>query len=79
MDDLRKALEQLVREMVDEPATVTVEMNEVGTCSVFEIAVGDADRGKVIGKGGRTIDALRVIIDNACRRVGRRSVVEVVG
>ena len=53
----------LVRELVDEPDVVSVR-EEVGSGGerVFRVVVADADRGKVIGRSGRVVRALRTVI-----------------
>jgi uncharacterized protein len=64
---------------VDEPDKVRVEQVEEddGTI-VFELAVADDDYGKVIGKGGRTANALRTVVKAAAARKGRRVLVDIV-
>ena len=76
MEDL---LEYLARSLVDRPDEVTVEAFEEddGTL-VLELRVGDDDTGKVIGRGGRTVAALRTVIKAAAVRDGHRVLVDVV-
>jgi predicted RNA-binding protein YlqC (UPF0109 family) len=53
----------LVRELVDEPEAVSVtEELGAGGERVFRVVVADADRGKVIGRSGRVVRALRTVI-----------------
>lgn len=51
----------LVKNLVDHPDQVRVVIHEGAKTYVIEIRVGDADIAKVIGKKGRTIQALRTI------------------
>jgi predicted RNA-binding protein YlqC (UPF0109 family) len=69
----------LVRSLVDHPDEVTVESFEEddGTL-VFELRVGEDDVGKVIGRSGRTVNALRTVVRAAAVREGRRVLVDVV-
>jgi hypothetical protein len=76
VDDL---LEYLARSLVDSPDEVSVDSFEEddGTL-VLELHVGDDDAGKVIGRGGRTVAALRTVIKAAAARDGQRVLVDVV-
>jgi predicted RNA-binding protein YlqC (UPF0109 family) len=76
---VEEVLEYLVRALVDEPDQVSVERFEEddGTL-VLEVHVGDGDAGKVIGRGGRTVGALRAVMKACSVRHGRRVLVDVV-
>ena len=76
MNDL---VEFLARALVDDPDAVTVESFEEddGTL-VYEVTVAEDDAGKVIGRGGRTINALRAVVRAAAVRDGRRVLVDIV-
>ena len=78
-DAARALLVELARALVDEPERVAVEQfeEEDGTV-VLELAVADADYGKVIGRGGRTANALRTVVKAAAVRDGRRVLVDIV-
>jgi predicted RNA-binding protein YlqC (UPF0109 family) len=69
----------LARALVDEPEQVSVESFEEddGTV-VLELHVADGDAGKVIGRGGRTVAALRTVIKASSVKQGRRVLVDVV-
>ena len=72
-------LEYLARSLVDDPEAVEVESFEEddGTV-VLELAVGEDDYGKVIGKGGRTANALRTVVKAAAVKEGCRVLVDIV-
>ena len=72
-------LEYLARSLVDDPAAVEVESFEEddGTV-VLELAVGEDDYGKVIGRGGRTANALRNVVKAAAVREDRTVLVDIV-
>jgi len=76
VDDL---LAYLARSLVDRPDEVSVDSfeEEDGTV-VLELHVGEDDTGKVIGRGGRTVAALRTVVKAAAVRQGRRVLVDVV-
>jgi predicted RNA-binding protein YlqC (UPF0109 family) len=69
----------LARGLVDDPDEVVVDSfeEEDGTI-VLELTVGDGDAGKVIGRGGRTIAALRTVVRASSVRENRRVLVDVV-
>ena len=76
---MRELLEYLARGLVDEPDKVRVEeVEEDDGTIVFELSVADDDYGKVIGKGGRTANALRTVVKAAAARNGRRVLVDIV-
>jgi predicted RNA-binding protein YlqC (UPF0109 family) len=76
---MKDLLEELARRLVDEPQEVSVEQFEEddGTV-VLELAVADDDYGKVIGRGGRTANALRTVVKAAAVRENRRVLVDIV-
>ncbi len=76
---MKELLEYLARSLVDDPAAVTVEefAEDDGTI-VLELAVGEDDYGKVIGRGGRTANALRTVLKAAAVKEQRRVLVDIV-
>ncbi len=77
MDRLQNLLVLLVRPIVDEPDRVEVEASESDTRVELELRVAPDDIGKVIGRGGRTIRAIRTVVKAASVKVGKRVNVEV--
>lgn len=75
----RLLLEYLAEGLVDEPEDVSVERFEEddGTI-VLELCVADGDYGKVIGRGGRTAQALRTVVKAAATGTGRRVLIDIV-
>ena len=76
---MKDLVEYLTRSLVDHPDEVSVDSFEEddGTL-VFEVHLNEDDVGKVIGRSGRTINALRTVIRAASVREGRRVLVDVV-
>ena len=76
MDDL---LAYLARALVDQPDQVSVvAYDEEDGSLVLELHVAEDDVGKVIGRNGRTINALRIVVRASSARLGRRVLVDVV-
>jgi uncharacterized protein len=76
---VRELLVYLAQQLVDEPDKVEVEQFEEddGTL-VLELSVADDDYGQVIGRGGRTAQALRTLIKAAAVKDNRRVLVDIV-
>ena len=76
---MKELLEYLARQLVDEPDEVEVEQfDEDDGTVVLELAVAGDDYGKIIGKGGRTANALRTVVKAAAVKEGRRVLVDIV-
>jgi uncharacterized protein len=76
---VRELLVYLAQQLVDEPAKVEVEQfDEDDGTLVLELSVADDDYGKVIGRGGRTAQALRTVIKAAAVKDNRRVLVDIV-
>ena len=76
---MRELLEYLARALVDQPDRVRVEeFEEDDGTIVLELSVGDDDYGKVIGRGGRTAQALRTLVKAAAVKDNRRVLVDIV-
>jgi predicted RNA-binding protein YlqC (UPF0109 family) len=72
-------LADVARLLVDEPDEVSVEaFEEDDQTVVLELSVAEGDVGKVIGRQGRTIGALRTVVRASARGDGRRILVDVV-
>jgi predicted RNA-binding protein YlqC (UPF0109 family) len=76
---MKDLVEFLARALVDSPDDVSVETFEEddGTV-VYEVRVAEDDVGKVIGRSGRTVNAVRAVVRAAAVREGRRVLVDVV-
>ena len=75
---VKELLELMARALVDRPDDVAVSELEEGDETVLELHVDPDDVGKVIGKEGRTVRALRTVVDAAGEKLGRRYEVEVI-
>ena len=63
-------LDYLVRELVDDPDAVRVEQVDDDRGVLLTLRVAQDDMGKVIGRGGRTARALRIVMKAAGMRAG---------
>lgn len=75
---MRETIEMVVKALVDDPEAVDVrEVEREGTTRI-EIRVAQPDMGKVIGKQGRTVRALRSLVYAAGVKHHRRFMLDVV-
>ena len=65
----------LASQLTDYPDAVRVTVQE-GAQTLYELRVAAEDQGRVIGREGRTIQALRVLVGAAAKRNGGRATVE---
>ena len=76
---MRELLVFLARALVDDPEAVVVEeFEEDDGTLVLELSVADDDYGQVIGRGGRTAQALRAVIKAAAVKDNKRVLVDIV-
>jgi predicted RNA-binding protein YlqC (UPF0109 family) len=75
MKDLVKSIAQA---LVDHPEQVTVNEIEGNQTSVLELKVAKDDLGKIIGKQGRTAQAIRTLLSAASAKLKKRSVLEII-
>ena len=59
---MQSLIETVVKMLVDKPDEVNVQAVESDQTIIYELTVGDGDYGKVIGKKGRNVSALRTIL-----------------
>jgi predicted RNA-binding protein YlqC (UPF0109 family) len=70
-------LEKLVKVIVDYPEKVQVKKIEGSSTVIYEVKVGQEDIGKVIGKQGKTAEALRTIVQAISRKSGKSTIVSI--
>ena len=76
---MKELLEFLAKALVDHPERVEVEeFDEEDGTLVLELSVDEDDYGKVIGRGGRTAQALRTVVKAAAVKDNRRVLLDIV-
>jgi predicted RNA-binding protein YlqC (UPF0109 family) len=75
---MKDLITAIVKALVDQPEKVSV--NEIGGShtTVLEVKVANTDIGKIIGKRGRTAQAIRTILTAAAAKTRKRHVLEIV-
>lgn len=74
---MKDFIEYLVKNIVNDPTKVDVQMKEGERGTLFEIRVAPEDIGKVVGKGGRVIRSLRTLAISIGVRIGIKVQLEV--
>jgi predicted RNA-binding protein YlqC (UPF0109 family) len=76
---MKELLEDIVRAIVDDVDAVKVNILDTESTTIYELHVAKEDVGKVIGKKGRNITALRIILAAGTSKTGdKRALLEVV-
>jgi hypothetical protein len=74
----KNMLEHLLKVLVEHPDEVIVTPIEGEGTIVFEVQVNQEDSGKIIGKKGRTINALRTILKSSAETGTKKVIMELV-
>ena len=77
MEQLEELVLVLARSLVDEPDKVEVSGTETDSRVDLELRVAQDDMGKIIGRQGRTIRAIRTVAKAASVKLRKRVTVEV--
>ena len=75
---MKDLVSQIVKKLVENPDEVSAREVQGEQTTIIEITTNPSDVGKVIGKQGRTIKAIRTIVNAASIRNGTRVTVEIV-
>jgi predicted RNA-binding protein YlqC (UPF0109 family) len=76
--EIKELVEYIAKALVDKPDEVVVREIVGEQTSVIELKVAKEDLGKVIGKRGRTAQAMRTILSAASAKVKKRAVLELI-
>jgi predicted RNA-binding protein YlqC (UPF0109 family) len=74
---MREFIEYIAKQLVDNPGAVSLSDEEKDGKVVFKLKVGEADVGKIIGRKGRTAQAMRVLLSAVAAKNGKRAMLEV--
>ena len=78
MINTKDLIEYIAKALVDHPEQVKVSEIEGERTSVIELSVAKEDMGKVIGKQGRTAEAIRTILGAVSAKLKKHSVLEII-
>jgi len=74
---MKELIETIVKALVDNPEEARVTEVAGETAVIYEIKVADSDIGKVIGKQGKTANALRTIVKAASSKIGKAASIQI--
>jgi len=74
---MREFLEFIAKHLVDHPDAVSFVTKEKDNRTIFTLTVDPLDLGKVIGKKGRTAQAMRTLLTAVAAKEGKRAILEI--
>jgi len=75
---MKDFVEYIAKRLVDDPAAVHIDQIDSDKTSIFELSVAPDDVGKVIGRSGKTVNAIRTLLTAvSVKKAGKRSMLEV--
>lgn len=74
---MKELLTYIVQNLVDNPDQVSVTERVSGSETVFEVRVADGDMGKVIGRQGRIVKEIRILMRAVAQRKGKKVSVDI--
>jgi len=75
---MKAFVEYVTKALVDHPEEVEVREIDSERAVIFELRLNQTDIGKVIGKSGRTITAIRTLLTSAAAKQGKRAMLEII-
>ena len=75
---MKELITHIAKSLVDRPDLVTVLEVQGNQTTVLELTVAKEDLGKVIGKNGRTAQAMRTILSAVSSKIKKRTVLEII-
>tara|TARA_B100000749_G_scaffold246270_1_gene209094 strand:+ start:188 stop:421 length:234 start_codon:yes stop_codon:yes gene_type:complete len=76
---MKELLIEMIKAIVDKPDEVDISLTESENTVIYELRLGDGDVGKVIGKKGRNVTAIRTLLSAATAKAGgKRSILEII-
>ena len=74
---MKELLTYIVQNLVEKPDEVSVTEREANGETVYEVRVADGDMGKVIGRQGRIVKEIRILMKAVAQRKGKKVSVEI--
>lgn len=76
---MKELIEYIVKALVDHPEDVRITEVDGERTVIFELRCNQEDTGKVIGKSGKTVGAIRTLLSTVAAKENKRAMLEVVG
>lgn len=75
---MKEFLEFVIRYLVEFPDEVIITESPNGNTTVFRLVMRQSDVGRVIGRNGQTIQAIRALLSSSAARHGHRATLEII-
>ena len=75
---MKQLLETIAQALVDNPSAVEITEIDGEKTIIFELRCDAQDIGKIIGKSGKTVGAMRTLLNSIAAKQGRKAMLEVV-
>ena len=75
---MKEFIERIAKALVDQPDAVKVTEVAGERTSIFELSVANEDMGKIIGKQGRTVSAIRTLLNAVSMKQKKRTILEII-
>ena len=75
---MKELLHFMVCSLVDNKDAVSIKEVQGQKSLVLEVKVADEDKGKVIGKGGKTAQAIRTVVKGIAAKENKKVIIEIV-
>lgn len=75
---MKEFLEFVIRQLVEFPDEMLLSEVPNGKTTVFRLQLRQSDVGRIIGRNGQTIQAIRALLSSAAARHGQRATLEII-
>ena len=75
---MKQFLEFVIRYLVEFPDEVIITESPSGNTTVFRLAMRQTDVGRIIGRNGQTIQAIRALLVSSAARHGQNATLEII-
>jgi len=75
---MRVLIDYIATSLVDDPTQVSVNEYQRGSQTIIKLRVAKEDMGRIIGKGGRVANAMRVLLRVAAANSEKRAILDIV-
>ena len=75
---MRQFLEFIIRQLVEFPDEIMLSEIPQGRLTIFRLQMRQSDVGRIIGRNGQTIRAIRALLASAAARHGQKATIDIV-
>ena len=75
---MKEFLEFIIRQLVEYPDEMMLTEIPGGKTTVFKVQLRQSDVGRIIGRNGQTIQAIRALLSSSAARHGQRATLEII-